>query len=101
MIDRNTIHNPGNSSSLLGYDPAGSPVHKLAQMPKYLEFDEVHVGDEFITIDGYIFPYSCMCKKFSIWIQRSIRRWMKEHPDDWLWMTGILEAWEERWTGDF
>lgn len=92
---------PDGLPNAIAYDLHGAPIYKLAQLPKFLAFERVFVGQQSIAIDGWIFPYHLLCKKLLIWMRRSIHAWIKSHPEEKEWMNAVMETFQYRLAGDF
>lgn len=84
-----------------GRSPDGQWIVSAEDLPELLIPKHVQVTQEFIDIDGWVFPLSYVSKSLLVWLQASAIRWAKEDESERNreWIEGIAEAFQSALAG--
>jgi hypothetical protein len=80
-----------------GLSPDGHFIVSATDLPQLAIPKHVAVTRDFIELDGWVFPFSCVSKSLLVWLQQSSHRWVKEDDSDQnrQWINGIWEAFQD------
>jgi hypothetical protein len=84
-----------------GRSPDGHWIISAEDLPELSIPKHVEVTREFISIDGWVFPFAYVSKSLLVWLQASFLRWSKEDESarNREWINGIVEAFQEALAG--
>ena len=91
-------YNDRKQASSLGvpfaWSPKGDLIFKASQLPILPIPSFIHVTNEYVEFDGWVFPIREIKKGAWIWITESISRWRKEDDseENASWIRGIIQA---------
>lgn len=70
--------NSNTTQTPIGYKPDGWPIASADDLPTLPIPTRVVVSNEYISIDGWDFPFKYIGKTMLTWFRESLLRWMKE-----------------------
>jgi len=66
-----------NFEQVYGQSPLGEWIYSVEDLPQLPLAKNVVIERDFIEIDGWLFPYSCVCESWLEWFQETMIRWVK------------------------
>lgn len=67
---------------IYGQSPLGEWIYFVQDLPRLPLAKNVVVERDFIEIDGWLFPYSCVCKSWLEWFQETMLQWAQSDDSE-------------------
>ena len=92
-----SFHDRKQASSLgvpFAWSPKGESIFNAAQLPILPIPSFIHITNEYIEFDGWVFPIRGVKKGAVVWIRESCDRWIKEDDskENLKWIREFLET---------